>query len=399
MEKNLGIYPPKERFYMATENPRTQKQKRNRKGISAIFANLQARHAAKKALIASLTPKQMRKYKRRRKQIFKRAVWRTVLSLLTVIVLVLVSVLSAAFVLFRGPSQTFGDLLTKTLLETSALKFVPYIYYSDEQVEAIKARNAIVAPSEDTDTSLIHIDTGADEESQEEYKDIETFEVTGPTYKGVMMVVRDPSRVSVGVSSQDFSHSKPGLQLYEIAEKYGAVAAINGGAFEDAGGGGNGGMPVGVVVSDGNLLRKSSGSGDENVTVGFDQDNKLVVGVMTGSQAIERGIRDAVTFGPALVVNGEPVGVSGSGSGLNPRSAIGQRADGAVLMLVIDGRQVNSLGATLSDLIEIMLEYGAVNAANLDGGSSSLLYYEGEYLNRGVVLTGSRDIPTAFIVR
>ena len=120
---------------------------------------------------------------------------------------------------------------------------------------------------------------------------------------------------------------------------------------------------------------------------------------MTGSQAIERGIRDAVTFGPALVVNGEPVGVSGSGSGLNPRSAIGQRADGAVLMLVIDGRQVNSLGATLSDLIEIMLEYGAVNAANLDGGSSSLLYYEGEYLNRGVVLTGSRDIPTAFIVR
>ena len=177
------------------------------------------------------------------------------------------------------------------------------------------------------------------------------------------------------------------------------MAAINGGAFEDAGGGGNGGMPVGVVVSDGNLLRKSSGSGDENVTVGFDQDNKLVVGVMTGSQAIERGIRDAVTFGPALVVNGEPVGVSGSGSGLNPRSAIGQRADGAVLMLVIDGRQVNSLGATLSDLIEIMLEYGAVNAANLDGGSSSLLYYEGEYLNRGVVLTGSRDIPTAFIVR
>ena len=68
-------------------------------------------------------------------------------------------------------------------------------------------------------------------------------------------------------------------------------------------------------------------------------------------------------------------------------------------MLVIDGRQVNSMGASMADLIEIMLRFGAVNAANLDGGSSSNLYYEGEYINDGVALTGSRDIPTSFIVR
>ena len=49
--------------------------------------------------------------------------------------------------------------------------------------------------------------------------------------------------------------------------------------------------------------------------------------------------------------------------------------------------------------ISVMVEYGAVNAVNLDGGSSSLMYYKGEYLNKGVILTGSRDIPTAFVVR
>ena len=120
---------------------------------------------------------------------------------------------------------------------------------------------------------------------------------------------------------------------------------------------------------------------------------------MSVSKAKELGIRDAVMFGPALVVNGEPCQVSGASSGLNPRSAIGQRADGAVLLLVIDGRTANSLGATLADEINLMLEYGAVNAANLDGGSSSMMYYNGEYVNKGVVLTGSRRLPDAFVVR
>ena len=90
---------------------------------------------------------------------------------------------------------------------------------------------------------------------------------------------------------------------------------------------------------------------------------------MTAQAALDRGVRDAVSFGPVLVVNGEAVEVNGSGSGLNPRTAIGQREDGSILLVVIDGRQVNSLGASYSDVIELMLEYGAVNAANLDGGS------------------------------
>lgn len=357
------------------------------------------KRAIRKRRIAQLTPKQLAIYKKRRRARRQRNLCRTLLSVLTAVGVILISLLSAGAVIFRGPSQSFGDMVTVTMLETSALKFVPRIYYSEAKVNEIVERNSISAPTEDTDTSLIKIDTGVDENGQTaaDYKDIEVFEVNGGTYRGFMMVVRDPSRVTVGVCRKNFG-KEPGLQLYEIAEKYDAVVAVNGGAFADDGGVGNGGKPKGIVVSEGELLYASTGH-SENVTVGFTQDDKLVVGEMTGEQAKSMGLRDAVTFGPALVVNGEACEVSGISSGLNPRTAIGQREDGAVLLLVIDGRQVNSMGATHADLMKIMLEYGAVNACNLDGGSSSIMYYEGEYLNNGVAVTGSRKIPTAFVVR
>ena len=103
-------------------------------------------------------------------------------------------------------------------------------------------------------------------------------------------------------------------------------------------------------------------------------------------------------FTPTLIVNGNPAEVSGTGGGLNPRTVIGQRADGAVLLLVIDGRQPHSVGATLQDCMQEMLNYGAVNAANLDGGSSSMMVYEGEVINTCASLNGSRNQPTAWLV-
>ena len=334
------------------------------------------------------------------------------LSVLTLIVLVLVGALGAGRVAFKGPSQSLGDLLTVSMLETSALKFVPRIYYNKTEMEAIVERNSVDSADTETDTSMIVIagptpEPGSEAALQATPKPsnllvsedgIEIFDVQGATYNGWMMVVQDPSRVVTGVCRENFN-SKPGLELYEIAERYGAVAAINGGGFSDSGGVGNGGMPTGLVIAGGEVLNKSGGSSDHNVVVGFNQDNVMVIGEMTSTKALEKGIRDALAFGPALVVNGEAARVKGSSSGLNPRTAIGQRADGAVLMLVIDGRQASSLGATYADLISVMLEYGAVNAINLDGGSSSLMYYKGEYLNKGVILTGSRKMPTGFVVK
>ena len=336
---------------------------------------------------------------------------RTGLCLLTAVALILFAALGAGRVGFKGPSQSLGDLLTVTMLETSALKFVPRLYYSKAEVDEIVARNSVDTGDRETDASLIVINGPTPEPGSEasvqvtpkpsnlivSEDGIEIFDVEGSTYNGWMMVVQDPSRVVTGVCRENFN-SKEGLELYEIAERYDAVAAINGGGFSDAGGVGNGGQPSGLVIAGGQVLNKS-GSGDHDVVVGFNEDDVLIIGKMTSKQALDKGIRDALAFGPALVVNGEAAKVKGASSGLNPRTAIGQRADGAVLMLVIDGRQASSLGATYADLIKVMLEYGAINACNLDGGSSSLIYYKGEYLNRGVILTGSRKIPTGFVVR
>ena len=343
----------------------------------------------------------------------KKIAWRVGLSVLTAVALVLVAAIGAGFIGFRGPSRSLGDLLTVSMLETSALKFVPHIYYSNEEIEAIKARNEVGELEEETDTSMIVIAGPSPEPGQAdvapvatpkpenlivEENGIQIFEVHGPTYNGWIMVVQDPSRVAVGVCRENFN-SKPGLVLHDIAARYDAIAAINGGGFSDEGGLGNGGRPIGLVISHGEVLNKASINSDHNIVMGFDQDNKLVVGKMTSEEAVKKGLRDALAFGPALVVNGEAAPVSGSSSGLNPRTAIGQRADGAVLLLVIDGRQASSLGATYADMINVLLEFDAVNAANLDGGSSSMMYYDGEYLNKGVMLTGSRKLPTAFIVR
>ena len=321
----------------------------------------------------------------------KKIALRAGLCVLTALVLVLVAALGAGFIAFKGPSRSLGDLLTVSMLETSALKFVPRIYYTEAEVNAIKARNEVGELEDETDTSMIVIAGPTPEPGSEDVSAV-------PTYNGWIMVVQDPSRVAVGVCRENFN-SKPGLVLHDIAARYNAVAAINGGGFSDEGGLGNGGRPIGLVISNGEVLNKASINSDHNVVMGFDQDNKLVVGKMTSEEAVNKGLRDALAFGPALVVNGEPASFSGSSSGLNPRTAIGQRRDGAVLMLVIDGRQASSLGATYADMINVLMEYEAFNAANLDGGSSSMLWYNGEYINKGVILTGSRELPTAFIVR
>ena len=368
------------------------------------------------------TPRKLTKAERIRKKRMKRAAWRTGLSVLTVLGVVLVGLLCAGYAGFRGPSPTVGDALTMSMLETSALKFVPRIYYSAAEMDAIIARNAVDTGDSDTDTSMIVITkptptpdpnavvevepvveatpapTPVPENLISAEDGIEIYVVQGGTYTGFMMVVLDPSRVTCGTCSERFSR-KAGLQLKDIAARYDAVAAINGGGFEDSGGSGNGGMPIGLVISEGEVMHTGGDSGSFYATVGFNQDNVMIISKMSASEAQQKGIRDAITFGPRLIVNGEPASVKGQSSGLNPRTAIGQRADGAVLMLVIDGRQASSLGATYSDLIKVMLQYGAVNAINMDGGSSSLMYYKGDYLNSGVVLTGSRNMPTAFIVR
>ena len=219
----------------------------------------------------------------------------------------------------------------------------------------------------------------------------------GSTYNGKLMIISDPSRVFVGVPDS-YGENSSGLTVASMIEKYDCIAGTNAGGFYDPNGSGTGGIPEGIVIYEGELLwGELYGSYS---LAGIDADGILHVGLMTGQHALDLGIQYAASYGPALVINGKSAGGSyGLGGGLNPRTAIGQRADGAILLLVINGRSIGSLGATLDDLVEIMLNHGAVNASNLDGGSSSIMIMDGEFLTSSAYIFGERVVATSILVR
>ena len=330
---------------------------------------------------------------------------RTFLVLLGTLFMLLLTIIGAVYIVLCGPSKSAQELFARSLKETSAIGFIVDIFLPEERVEEIIGSKEIIVETADMDTSLISISATKKETSAENTEDagdtgnmengIEFVEITGASYRGILMIVQDPTRIFVGTPD---SFGGRGLTLAKMIEKYDAIGGINGGGFDDPNGTGTGGTPSGIVITDGTL---AWGSADTMSTViGFDAEGILHVGYMSGRTALDSGLQWACSFGPALIVNGEPLS-NGSipASGVNPRTAIGQRADGAVLLLVVDGRQVTSLGATYEDLIGIMLEHGAVNAANLDGGSSSEMIYNGEALNINASVKGARPLPTTFLVK
>ena len=324
------------------------------------------------------------------------------------LVILLIGAYSVMWICVNGPSPLAKDLFVLSVKESSAGGFLADIYCSEEEIQEIKDRNTVHETDDITDTSIVVIDKGdkdddqsgnadSDEgEDKEQFVDGVRFEtVIGSTYRGMMMIIEDPSRVFVG--SLDNYGSGKGKTVLEFIDDYDAIGGTNAGGFEDTNGQGSGAIPDGLVISEGELKWGNLNSRYE--VIGLTNEDILVVGNMTAQDALDMGVRDAVSFGPILVVNGKSTNVGGTGGGLNPRTAIGQRADGAMLLLVIDGRQTSSLGANQRDLINIMLEFGAVNAANLDGGSSSSMYYDGECLNSSASLVGMRTIPTAILIR
>ena len=368
--------------------------------------------ADKNKLAVSEAAKEREKERLERKRIRKkwhRGTFRHVLLIVFTLIAALVAL--AAMVLgqfFLGQSQAASDSVVQTLHQSSALKFVPYLYLYEHVAESLERGN-IVSSDEVTDASLITVaarqprPVQGEEEEQFDENGIRLVEVSGATFHGYMMIVQDPSRVMLGVCTYNeasgtaygFSSERAGKRVDDIMRSYGAIACINAGAFSDPNGSGNGGMAEGLVISQGKTLKgHSRGYAD---VAGFDQDDILHVGSFSKAQAEEMGLRDACAFGPTLIVNGKAS--LSKDTGLNPRTAIGQRSDGAVLLLVIDGRQANSMGASMSDVINVMLEYGAVNACNMDGGSSTIMYYGDEKINDGMTVSVSRRMPTAWIVK
>ena len=223
--------------------------------------------------------------------------------------------------------------------------------------------------------------------------------VAGKSFRGFMMVIDDASRVFVGTTNE-FNRSAGGWRVDQLYSKYDALAVINGGAFEDSGGGGNGAVPAGYMVSQGEVKSYNAYNNTGcNVVMGFDEDNVLHVGKYTNDQLAKLKLRDAIAFNMILISDGQKAPLSDKHITYSARSAIGQDAQGHVLLLVVEGRQPGSFGASFYDLQDVMASYGAVNAGNLDGGHSSAMYMNGESVYSAYPLAVSRRMPGAFIVK
>lgn len=308
----------------------------------------------------------------------------------------------------HGPSESAKELFATTILETGQLKFLANVFLSKDELQKIVDKNSLQDMDDEVDENLINT------EGNKEKELIEIHNVSGDGFEGTMMVVNDPSKISLATT---YPWSEYGKELGVIVDEAGAIAGVNGGIYYSSGN--KGGRPYGVTVSNGEIQDITLGWSGLYL-IGFDENNLLRIISLEGmnKSAVEKmvkeeKIRDAISFQEEssdannhfvkLIINGEKRELSGKGSGQNPRTAIGQRKDGSVLILVTDGRGKNGhLGATASDLIEIMAEYGAVNAANVDGGSSSSLYYNKKYLRTSVTFyytNSSWRLPTAFVVK
>ena len=333
-----------------------------------------------------------------------------IFSFVGITVLVLVATLGLMiFLICHGPSESAKELFATTILETGQVKFLANWFLSKDEINEIISKNSLAEMKTEMDTDLIDTTT-----ENKEKELIEIKKVSGNNFEGTMMIVNDPSKISLATT---YPWSEYGKELGVLVEDSNAIAGINGGLYVSTAN--KGGKPMGLAVSEGKILELNP-----YITglylVGFDENNILRIISLSGMSKDkvtnlikEEKIRDAVAFQEEssdsnnhfvkLIINGEKRELNGLGSGANPRTAIGQRADGSVLFLVTDGRGKNGhLGATAADLINIMAEYGAVNAANIDGGSSSSMYYNHEYLMTSVTFYYSNSswrLPTAFVVK
>ena len=306
--------------------------------------------------------------------------------LLLVVLFAAVSILN---LVFNGPSEAARDKLVMSLLEPSGTKWIPPLFLSAQTIDEIRNKSDGSELPSASNPGNISFDTDSilsgNSDEWKDYPDgIRIEQISGKTFNAHVMIIRDPSTVYMATSTEKFSKDIPGLRITEAIEKEGAIAAVNAGAFYDNGTSSTvvGSVPEGLVIAGGKVVWDKVEMGvPENGFAGFNNNNVLIVAQsMTAKQAMELGIRDGCCFGPVLIMNGQVNDkVYNGNSGYNPRTAIGQRADGAVIFVCVDGRQANSLGATYADVIDIMTEYGAINACNLDGGSSSVMLYRDEY--------------------
>lgn len=288
---------------------------------------------------------------------------------------------SSFLFLLYGPYDKFRTWLISTAMSTMNHQYLCKWFYNDKEIDKVINSNYIVEVNEETDTDLIDMKTEKYDNEYEEkilkrdkddkYKIIE-LKVNGQ--KAYLAAIYDPALVKVAVTK---NLGRQGQYVTKMAEDNKALLAVNGGGFYDPGNNSTGGMPTGVTISNGKIKTDNNYSSytQSGGLIGMTNDNKLVlIKKATARKALNMGVRDGVSWGPFLIINGKKSFIKGNGGwGYAARTAIGQRSDGIILLLVVNSNSSRTKGADMVDLTNIMYNYGAINAANLDGGTSTVM--------------------------
>ncbi len=327
----------------------------------------------------------------------------------TTILFILVDVLAIiCFVLFYGPYAEFRNVLVNTAMITKSHQYIAYTFYSEKTVKEILDLNNFIPVSEDIKLDDIVIDTGEKDTYDNEYdeailkrengnQDYKYLKVKVGKYNAHLVAIYHPEDVKL-ISSKTFNTGSGQETILKMCARYGGRVCINAGGFKDPDGWGSD-IPLGYVIKDGEIAFSENNS-KQNI-IGLTEDNKLLLTYATGEEAIEMGMRDGIQFGPFLIVNGETIKYKSSVGGYDraARVAIAQRKDGVILFLATEG--THGSGPTMKEVVDTLVLYGAYNAANLDGGTSSQMVVDGKLVNNpknvfGQSISNGRRVVTGF---
>ena len=284
-------------------------------------------------------------------------------------------------------------------------KWLVYTLYSEDTISKVINNKNQVKLENTKDLDKIVVESKPLQIIESEYDeailtkdndDYKLLNITVGGYKAYLVAIYDPSKVEL-IHSKTFNTGTGQEKIKDMCARSGGLVCINGGMFVDNGVGSD--IPMGYLIKNGKVLWRDNYNSAS--LIGFTNDNKLLLINATAEEAIKKGMRDALEFGPFLIVNGKRIDNNDAVGGFRraARVAIAQRKDGIVLFLVTEGN--HSSGPTMGDITDTLLNYGAYNAANLDGGASSQLAINGELINNpkniyGQTVVGGRSVVSGF---
>ncbi len=327
---------------------------------------------------------------------------------LTILAIIIDLFIAICFFIFYGPFPYVKNLVISTAMVTKTHQYIAYTFYSEDTVKKVLDQNAYIPLTDDVKLDDIKIDTSIKTTFKDEYEeailkrdpgnnDYKYVKIKVGKYDAHLVAIYDPAKVHL-ITAPSFNTGKGAEKITKMCSRLGGEVCINGGMFSDPDGWGSD-IPQGYLIKNGKVIWSDRNTKEE--LIGFTKDNKLLLVKDTAEGAIQKGMRDALQFGPFLIVNGKTMQFASEAGGYDraARVAIGQRKDGVVLFLVTEGVHTN--GPNLKEVTETLELYGAYNAANLDGGTSAQLVVQNKLINTpmnvfGKKINGGRSVVSGF---